>query len=165
MRHYAQLTGTAPIDYPCQLHLEPSRDGHRDLDLWRLLNAWGTPRDPIERDVNHGRLPASALPNAPRVLWIATSFGWAMMDDAELSGRFPELHVNYYNNAVASAGERGSFPADPRDARWRAIVPNRELYVVELFETYLTPGAFFGADALDALDAALGPEATAEAAR
>jgi hypothetical protein len=158
VRRYAALTGTPPLDYPCQPDLEPARDAHRDLDLSRLLNAWGAARDPIERDVRHDPLPAAAPPHAPRVLWISSSFGWVMIDDAELSRRFKELHIDYYDNTVYEAGALHPFDAKQHDERWRAVVPTRDLYILELLETYLTPGRFFGADALDALDAALGAE-------
>lgn len=157
VQRYAELTGTEPFDYPCQANLKPAMRKHSDLDLFRLLNAWDVPHDPLQRDVLHEPLPSAPPPDAPRALWISSSFGWVMMGDAELSRRFAQLHIDYYNNTVFEAGTHVSFDAKQHDDRWRSVFLTRDLYIIELNETYLTPGNFFGADALDALDAELGP--------
>jgi hypothetical protein len=150
---YAQLTGTAPIDYPCQPHLHRASRTHSDLDLFRLLNAWWIPRDRVGRDVNHDPLPDQPPPQAPRTLWISSSFGWVMMGDAELSKRIRDPRIDYYNQSVHGAGD--SFEVHPGDDNWNRVFLDQDLYVLELNESYLTPGNFFGADAIRAVSAAL----------
>jgi hypothetical protein len=146
---YAKLAGTSPSDYPCIANVHKSNRLHSDLDLFRLLNAWGTPRDPVGRDVRHDPLPAELPAGAPRALWISSSFGWVMMGDAELSRRFRETRIDYYNRSVHGAGD--SFEVKPFDENWRRVFLNQDLYVLELNETYLTPGNFFAADAIRAI--------------
>ncbi|HEX7837023.1 MAG TPA: hypothetical protein VF469_06140 [Kofleriaceae bacterium] len=156
VRRYAELTGRPGFDYPCQVELRKPSGRPRDLDLFRLLNAWGAGYDPVERDVRHDPLPAEPPPGAPSVLWIASSFGWTTMDDAVGSRRFGALDLDYYHRSVHAAGTRESFDPAQRDARWRSVFLGRDIYVLELFETYLSP-SYFGADAIDAIAAELGP--------
>jgi hypothetical protein len=152
---YTQLTGTPPIDYPCQAYRHKSYYGHNDLDLYRLVNAWGIRRDSHIRDVKHAPLPDQPPPQAPRALWISSSFGWVMMGDAELSKRFRDLRIDYYNRSVHHAGAEDSFDVHPGDDNWNRVFLSQDLYVLELNETYLTPGDFFGADAIRAILSAL----------
>lgn len=154
---YAQLTATPPIDYPCQPRLHKASRDHSDLDLFRLVNAWLVGRDPVGRDVNHAPLPDHPPPQAPRAIWISSSFGWVMMGDADLSKRFSELHIDYYNSSVHDAATNASFEVHPGDDNWKRVFLNQDLYVLELNETYLTPGNFFGADAVHAMLSALRP--------
>jgi hypothetical protein len=155
LERYAQLTATPPIEYPCNKAFAHAKRTHSDLDLFRLLNAWGVPRDPIGRDVDHAPYPERPAPHAPRVMWISSSFGWVMMGDAELSRRLPQLHIDYYNRTVFEPAAGASFEVKPFDESWNKVFPTRELYVLELNETYVTPGSapgsFFGADAVASL--------------
>jgi hypothetical protein len=157
VRRYAELTHTPAFAYPCQADVKRAHREHRDLDLFRLVNAWGARRDPIARDSKHEPTPAAPLADAPRVMWIASSFGWTLMNDAEQSLRFRQLHLDYYGGQVYEAGTGASFDSNRHDDQWRAIFPTRELYVFELFESYLLPD-YYGGSALDALDAELGAE-------
>ncbi|MBA3541529.1 MAG: hypothetical protein H0T79_18090 [Deltaproteobacteria bacterium] len=154
---YARVTATPPIEYPCIADVKRSKRSHGDLDLFRLVNAWGAARDPVGRDVLHDPLPAAPLAGAPKIMWIATSFGWVTMGDAALSKRFPELHLDYYNSSVFDGGNAQALGSiDPRSEAWRALFLTRDLYVFELHESYVTLGPFgsgyFAMDALDALD-------------
>jgi hypothetical protein len=97
-------------------------------------------------------------------MWISSSFGWVMMGDADLSRRFSQLHIDYYNNTVFEAGTSNTFDAKQYDDRWRSVFLSRDLYVLELNETYLTPGSFFGGDAIDAIARELDAEPAAPAA-
>lgn len=150
LARYAELTGTPPVDYPCVQRWEPMAEDHGDLDLYRLLNAWGVPRDPRVSSADHGPRPARPAPQAPRTLWIASSFGWVTFGDAVRSGRLPEIHLDYYNSTVHDA-EGGELPVHAFDARWNELFPTRDLYVLELFETYLGPPHYFAADVVAAL--------------
>ncbi len=156
LARHAELTGTPQVDYPCVLRSRPGRD-HPDLDLYRLLNAWGVPRDPLLHDADPGPLPRRPEPHAPRTLWISSSFGWVMVNDALQSQRLPKLHLAYYNSTLYEDG------AAPRtfqafDDAWNAVFPTPDLYVLELFETYLGPSNYFGVDAVHALLTAFGRE-------
>lgn len=150
---YAQLTGKPPIDYPCVAVVKPSKRTHSDLDLWRLVNAWGFPRDPVGRDVDHPD-PVPPIANPPSAMFISGSFGWVMMGDGELSHRFSRLYIDYYNSSVHSASEE-AFKADPTTAKWKEVVPNQDLTVVELNESYIVKDDYFVKTALDSLAAAL----------
>lgn len=156
VRRYAQLTHRPAFDYPCQADVRRARRDHADLDLFRLINAWGARRDRMGRNAKHEPLPDSPPSDAPRVLWIASSFGWTMMGDAWESRRFRQNHLDYYNSAVHEGGTGESFQMNQHDERWRSIILTRELYVLELFETYLQPD-YYGANAVDTLAAELGP--------
>jgi len=157
---YAELTGRPAFDYPCQVALQKADRRQRDLDLFRLLNAWRTRHDMIQRASRHDPLPAP-LPadrpdGAPSALWIASSFGWVTMDDAAASRRFGQLHLDYYHSSVHPQGSYWQFNAAQRDATWRSVFLTRDVYILELLETYLEPG-YFGAAAIDAISAELGP--------
>lgn len=156
VRRYAELTGRPGFDYPCQVEVREAFGRPRDLDLLRLVNTWGAWRDHLERDVRHDPRPAGPPPGAPSVLWIASSFGWATMEDADQSGRFGQLDLDYYDSSVHWPRTRESFDAKQHDARWRAVFLGSDIYVLELFETYLSP-SYFGAEAIDAIAAELGP--------
>jgi hypothetical protein len=154
LERYAELTGTPKIDYPCVEQRHRANRAHADLDLFRLLNAWGVPRDPVARDVDHAPLPERPASYAPRTMWISSSFGWVMMGDAAASHQFPQLHIAYYNRTLFEV-DGPSFEIVPFDDKWNAVFPTRDLYVLELNETYLTPGSFFGGDAVRDLIKAL----------
>jgi hypothetical protein len=147
---YAELTGTPPVDYPCAQRWDPMAEDHGDLDLYRLLNAWGVSRDPLGSSADHEPRPAPPAPHAPRTLWIASSFGWVTFGDAVLSGRLPEVHLDYYNSTVHDTGGE-AFPVHAFDAPWNELFPTRDLYVLELFETYLGSANYFGVDVVAAL--------------
>ena len=166
LQRYSELTATAPVDYPCEPELAPAKRTHADLDLFRLANAWGVPRDPIGREVKHPP-PAAGTgeQRGLRAMWISSSFGWVMMADAARSSRFEQLHMNYYNNTVYGPSSGAVFDPKQRDEQWRALVLTRDLYILELNETYLTPGNFFGADAIAAIAAELGTAPAAGNAR
>jgi hypothetical protein len=152
---YAQLIGAAPIDYPCQPRIHKATYDHNDLDLYRLVNAWGLRHDRRARDVFHEPRPEQLPPNAPRAIWISSSFGWVTMGDAELSKRFADLHIDYYNRSVHHAGAGDWFEVHPGDDNWNRIFLNEDLYVLELNETYVTPPDFFGEQAIRAILSAL----------
>jgi hypothetical protein len=156
VRYYAALTQAPAVDYPCQADISPSTRWARDLDLYRLTNAWGASHELLDRRARHDPLPAEPPPGAPSVLWIASSFGWVMLDDAGESRRFAQLHLDYYHGAVYRPGVAEGLDAKQRDARWRSVFLGRDIYVLELFETYLSP-SYFGGDAIDAIAAELGP--------
>jgi SGNH hydrolase-like domain, acetyltransferase AlgX len=155
LARYAELARVPAIDYPCQVDVRPSDRRHSDLDLFRLLNVWLAPRDPLGRETRHDPMPAAPLAEAPRTLWISTSFGWTMMGDAGLSKRFREMHLDYYRSLVHDGITGETFDAKQRTEHWRAIYPTRDLYVLEMFEVYLTP-TYFGLDAITALEEELG---------
>lgn len=156
MRRYAELTGRPAFDYPCQVELQKADRRQRDLDLFLLLNTWRVRHDLVQRVSRHDPLPADRPPGAPSVLWIASSFGWVTMDDAAGSRRFGQLHLDYYHSSVHPQGSYWQFSAAEHDATWRDVFLTRDVYVLELLETYAVPG-YFGDAAVDAISAELGP--------
>jgi len=150
---YSKLTGKPAIDYPCVPRVKRAKRTHSDFDLFRLVNAWGVPRDRLGRDVDH-RPPATPTADRPNAMFISGSFGWVMMGDGELSGRFGTLYIDYYNSTVHSATQP-SLSADPKTERWREVFLTQDLYVVELNESYVTSSDYFVVPALDAMADAL----------
>ena len=146
---YSELTGRAPIPYPCETKKVTARRDHVDLDLFRLLNAFGVGRITTAHDIVHPDVPRAL--DAPNAMWISSSFGWMMEIDAVQSHRFNELHMDYYNRTLYQDGKDGSVEVKAHTPEWRAVFLTRDLYVLELNETYITPGDFFGSDAVRAI--------------
>ena len=164
LARHAELTRTPPLDYPCVPELGRAHRAHPDVDLFRLLNAWRADRDWTGRNVDHTPVPNRPAPHAPRTMWIATSFGWVMTDEGARSGRLPETHLAYYNGTLFDMGRGYSYPIKAFDDTWNAAFPTRDLYVLELFETYLAPSNYFIADAVGALLTAFEPAPGARSA-
>ncbi|MBA3454809.1 MAG: hypothetical protein H0T42_17105 [Deltaproteobacteria bacterium] len=155
MRVYAELTGNPPVDYPCVARAVVAPRAHSELDLFRLLNAWLVGRERMVYEVQRTPPPKPAAP--PNAMWISTSFGWLLEIDAVQSNLFGEIHVDYYNMSLFQDGKEGSVEVKPHTPDWKRIFLTRDLYVLELHESYLTPGAFFGGDAVRAILEDLGP--------
>jgi hypothetical protein len=135
MRAYAALTGTDEAPYDCRPGPRWRPSGHDEFDLWNLLNTWRPPRiRKIRTWAVHEPPPDGAA--RPSVMFVGTSFCWNIMYDAFDSGRFGQVHMNYYNKTLVE------WPADihtdihPYSPEWRALFLDRDLYVLDLFETY-----------------------------
>ena len=123
--------------------------GHVDLDLFRLLNAWGASRALVAWEVVHEPVPPEAV--GPNALWIASSFGWPMRFDAADSHRFARLALDFYNRTYDQVGGPSGVEVVAHTPVWREAFLGRDLYVLELNESYVTPGDFFGGDAIHAI--------------
>ncbi len=95
-REVATLIGR-DIPYDCPpTTIVGRRTSHDDFDLLRTLNAWWV--RPAVREVpavTHA--PGAATAWHPRLLLVGTSFCWQLLRDAQDSGRFSEVHMNFYN--------------------------------------------------------------------
>lgn len=152
---FAALTGRPQVDSPCTPSRIVARRNHSDLDLFRLLNAWGAGRTRHVYQVDHAARARPAAP--PSALWISTSFGWLLEIDAVQSGLFGEIHLASYNYALYQDGVEGWVPVQQHTAAWKKLFLTRDLIVLELHESYLTPGKFFGENAVRAMLEDLGP--------
>jgi hypothetical protein len=152
---YARLVAAEPVDYPCQLAQRRATFRDNDLDLYRLLNAWRISPARVAYHARHDPLPQAAPPHAPDAVWIASSFGWLTLADAGASRRFGSVYLDYYNRALYDVDLHKRFDVVPHTAAWREVFLTRDLYVLELNETYVTPGSFFGDDAIQAIAAEL----------
>lgn len=151
---YAQLTGATRPPHDCQLKMEPVVRSTSDLDLLALMNALFTRPTYVASPISHYD-PAPPGPR-PRLAVIATSFGWQLMEQAEHSGRWGEIHLNYYNNTIYSAGDGSSRPLEVGSPLWRAATLDKDVYVLDLFEVYLMKGAYVDRFLEDASAALLG---------
>lgn len=136
MRAYAALTGTEPVPYDCRPGPLWRPPAHDDFDLWNLLNAWRPPRIHKIRTVAVHEPPSEATAR-PSVMFVGTSFCWNIMFDAFDSGRFGQVHMNYYDKTLVEWPANIHTDIHPYSPEWRALFLDRDLYVLDLFEPYL----------------------------
>jgi glyoxylase-like metal-dependent hydrolase (beta-lactamase superfamily II) len=153
---YAELTGEPRPPHDCTLKMERvTKRSTADLDLLALMNAKYTKPTYPEAAAAHYE-PAPPGPR-PRVVMNGTSFCWELASQAEESGRWGEVHLNYYNNAFYEvAGLRKEHKLEVGSPFWRTAILDKELYVLDLFEGYLMGGVYidgFLKDATEALTA------------
>lgn len=137
---YRTLTSGA-LDYDCIQKLTYLTPKHDDYDLLRLLNGWAIPhRKIIHAIALHAPAPPGPKPSA---ILISSSFGWTLIKDAARSGRFSALYSDYYDKEIVSwPGEQGARFTSKHftshgDALWQDAFRDRDIYVYEMFETYL----------------------------
>jgi hypothetical protein len=133
--------------------VEPTGPEHVDLDLWRLLNAWGVPRAHAVPVVAPAPQRAGERPSA---LLVGCSFSWTLLRDAGRSGAFGELDMNYYNKTFVSWPADGRLAVDPKTEAWREATLDKDLIVLDLTETYLFAYDAYSTQFVDELAAALG---------
>ncbi len=133
-RSYSKLAEKT-FEFPCHLDVGKVLRGHDNYDLMRLLNVWKAPHARTHGRVTFG--PPTPGPT-PRVLFISSSFGWQIERVAEESNRFSELWLDYYDWILYGRPmgvEIENLSVDT--AQWRDVFLKEDLYVYELFETYL----------------------------
>ena len=151
---YRELTRRPLGDYPCDVTTTTTAPRwHDDYDLLRLLNAFGVPRAPEP-------VPVVSVPEVdpsiekPTALLVGSSFTWMLVRDAQRSGVLGKLHFNYYNNSIfdwptdrrvtTPWQEPGGIPLEVDSPAWRAATVGKDLYVLDLFESYLIIGSYSG---------------------
>jgi hypothetical protein len=150
-RRFAELTGKS-FDYDCPLDLGAITAGNDDLDLLNLLNAWGVPSSRQSPGVRHAAPPPG---EGPSVLFIGTSFCWALLRDAEASHRFASEAMDYYNKVLVVGPDNAQTPVVPHSAAWKDHFLGDDLYVLDLFESYYGAPDSFIEHFLDELSAEL----------
>jgi hypothetical protein len=122
------------VDMPCRYDVRRVRRSHFNYDLMRLLNVWN-PR--LSRENAVVTFDAPPPDPKPRILIIASSFGWELFRVAEESHRFREIWLDYYDYQLF--GPAGVEYADPPVSSeiWQDVFLDEDVYVFELFETYL----------------------------
>lgn len=110
-----------------------------DIDLYRLLNTWHV-TEPVptifDLRVNH-----PPTPDAPRALFVGTSFTWMLVDAARSFVREP--HLFYYNSSifdVSAPKARLVGNVDPNSAEWAHYALDKDVYVIEILEAYAHGG-------------------------
>jgi len=134
VRQYTELTNHS-LSFTCPYEIGRARRSHDNYDLMRLLNVW---RPAHQRQ--HGLVSYDPPPQAPkpRILFISSSFGWQLLKSAERSRRFRELWLDYYDSILygrPNGVEVENLPVD--SSQWRDVFLDQDLYIYELFETYL----------------------------
>lgn len=114
-----------------------------NVDLYRLLNTWHlTEPLPTVFELVDG---PPAPPNAPRAVFVGSSFTWLLVDAARPYVR--EAHVLYYNSSVYDASTprpRLIGPLDPAAPEWARYVLDKDVYVIEVLESYASSGLIQG---------------------
>ena len=136
----AELRGREAAPYPCPLARVPARRDHDDYDLWRLLNLWKLPRVSLTVPVAAHVPPAPPPAAPPRLLYVGTSFNWALIKDAVASGRLGPIHMHYYDSQLIAWPETTSVKAAAGSAEWRALVADKDVIVLDLMEAALYSG-------------------------
>lgn len=146
---YRALLGAATPPHPCQLQLIPNTpdDGHNDL--LHVLNVFFV--QPAEAWQPSTAFPAAAPGWKPSVLFVATSFGWELVDDAQRSHAFSAWLFDYYDHTFYSGASLEKRPVRSRTQEWRDAVLDRDIYVLDLFETYLGEKDWYLHQFLDAM--------------
>jgi hypothetical protein len=130
----SQLSGPS-IDVPCQYQVKRAKRSHDNYDLLRLLNVWKPRHGRANAIVTYDEPPPGPKPT---IMFISTSFGWQILRNAQESQRFRELWLDYYDWILygrPSGFEVENLPVD--SAQWREVFLEQDIYVYELFETYL----------------------------
>lgn len=109
-----------------------------DYDLYRLQNLWRIERNMPLLPVLKEQASAPTGPSSlPRTVFAGTSFTWML---ADVMRPFVSKPVAiFYNTNVYDVSEptrRLLAPADPDTAEWEGYVLDRDLYVLEILETY-----------------------------
>jgi hypothetical protein len=129
---YRDLTDR-PLAYDCPYVESPLRRSHDDFDLVRLLNAWSVPHSHRHAHVTHGE-PSG---ERPRAVFVASSFGWQIVRDAETSHQFGSIWLDYYDSTQIQRPTGITLEVTTGTPAWRDVFRDEDLYVYELFETYL----------------------------
>ncbi|HUJ61426.1 MAG TPA: hypothetical protein VLX92_23135 [Kofleriaceae bacterium] len=148
---YRELTGVA-LDYDCTALTVPGIASHEDYDLLRLLNTLWVPHEHLVTTATHSTPPPDAP--KPSVMFVGTSFCWSLLHDARHSRRFGRSRMAYYDRTLIHDREDDQTPIEPHTAEWRAEFLDIDIYVLDLFETYLAPGDSY----VDHFTAELGTE-------
>jgi hypothetical protein len=150
--HRAALLSMPPIDYPCPVTMTRTGPEHVDLDLWRLLNVWGVSR---AAQVPSVASPSQLRGHRPGILLVGSSFCWTLLREAERSGLFGELEMNYYNKTFIAWPADVRVPAEPHTPAWREATFEKDVIVLDLFETYLFVPDGYSMQFVDQVGAAL----------
>ncbi len=131
----SQLRGSTPTPYDCHAVAAFARTNtHTDYDLWRVMNAWGVPvRNRVVATVLH----SPPIEERASASFIGTSFCWEILRDADESGRFRDLDMAYYNKTLVSWPENVHTKLETGTDAWRDALADKDIYVLDLFESYL----------------------------
>ena len=128
-----------PVTPSCAYEMAPTDwTENLDFDLYRLLNVWRMPLGHVvgPRLKERGKAEGAASTPRPRTLFVGSSFMWML---AEVMRPLVEAPIAfYYNLTVYDVSEtlRPIEPVDPTSPRWTGYAVERDLYVIEMLETY-----------------------------
>jgi hypothetical protein len=132
-----------PVTPTCAYELAPAPwagstewNGAVDSDLDRLLNVWRFASNTIYVPTLTEGTDGLSRAQRPRTLFVGTSFIWMLT--AVLRPFVAAPIAFYYNTTVYDAGEipREIEPVDETSPRWPGYALERDLYVLDVPETY-----------------------------
>lgn len=138
LTRYTTRFGLAPVPYECgNVEYQDRFPDFDDFDLWRLLNAdvpLASRRVPI---VRHTEPPPAV---APDMLILGTSFCWTLIKDAAESKAFGRLYLDYYNATFFAMPGAEATKVEKGTPHWNDVVLHNDIYVLDVFETYMPLG-------------------------
>ena len=131
-----------PTRPSCAYEMRPAdRDLDPDFDLYTLQNLWRFERSaslhPVLIDAPPASAPSAAGAPRPRTLFVGTSFTWMLANVMRTLVDNPiALFYNTTFYDVSDVTRKPLATVDPATPEWARYVLDRDLYVVELLETY-----------------------------
>lgn len=108
-----------------------------DFDLYRLQNLWRYEREVPVYPKLREEGAAAGSPSLPRAVFAGTSFTWML---ADVMRPFVSAPVAIFYNTniydVSEPARRLLAPANPDSPEWTGYVLDRDLYILEILETY-----------------------------
>lgn len=150
---FATLLARSPLPYRCALERPKVPRNHDDYDLWRLLNTWNVKRVALTAPIAVHAAPLGVTTPPPSVVYVGTSFNWALIRDAVASQLVAPIHMHYYDSQLISWPDGQSVPMKAGDAAWRERLSTTELIVLDLHETSLYSGHVYLENFLAAAEA------------
>lgn len=132
MRLYVTLTGNR-FAFDCIPQQIAGWRWHPDYDLRNLTNAAGITRSPRRWRADYPPRPPRAA--RPSVLLVGSSFMGELAGNIDDSRMFGRRIIDYYN--ATFYGVNFAQEVHPHTDPWRAVVLDRDLYILDLFEPML----------------------------
>jgi SGNH hydrolase-like domain, acetyltransferase AlgX len=132
----ATLVDLPPIPYACALVEDRVGRTHDDFDLWRLLNTWKVQR--VARTAPRGDHTVPTAPVTPwRILYVGTSFNWALIRDAVSSHVLGPVHMHYYEQQVISWPDGAAIKMAAVDPAWATLVAGKDVIVLDMLDPFV----------------------------
>lgn len=137
---YAELTGKPRPPVTCELAFRKPWRTSTYLDLLRLLNALRTPSI-VRQEPGVAHAPPPPGPR-PSVLMIGTSFCWQLAEELRTSELWSGIYLNYYNSFFYRISDMAEERLKQGSPLWREGTLDKDLYLLDLFEGYLSSGNY-----------------------
>ena len=158
MLKYTEMTGIAQKPHECHLRMmDDAPPWYDDYDLTELMNVWGVPytaKQVPRADHPETKVDPKLQANVPSLLIVGTSFNWIVLKDTEAANAVKDVHFIYYNRTVVTWPSGKQVTLDAKSELWRRAALGKQLYLLDLYESYIPVdyAFWFLADLEKALD-------------